>query len=88
MSQVLDELAPFLGFIFCPSTTEVLLDEAPFFGLSSLPSQSHVLEEDAQLFGLSSRPSQIQSLGKSISELMASPPLVKSHQKYDRYNDE
>lgn len=62
MSNVLDALAPFLGLIFLPSTTQVLLELAPFLGLSSLPSQSHVFEEEALFFGLISLPSHIQVL--------------------------
>ncbi|BBJ24656.1 hypothetical protein [Candidatus Nitrotoga sp. AM1P] len=62
MSYMLDAFAPFLGFIFRLSTTQVLLEEAPLLGLSSLPSQSHVFEEEALVFGLISLPSHIQVL--------------------------
>ena len=62
MSYVLEELAPFLGLIFLPSTTQVLLDDAPLLGLSSFPSHSHVFEEVAPDLGLISLPSHIQVL--------------------------
>ncbi|MHB9118961.1 MAG: hypothetical protein ACYC2R_11900 [Burkholderiales bacterium] len=64
MSYVFDELAPFLGFIFLPSTTQVLLEEAPFFGLSSLPFQVHVFEDEALFLGFISLPSHIQVLAE------------------------